>query len=301
MGNILLKEYNRKIEDISFELEFLSSFTIIKGKSGAGKTFLFNAIQNDSMIGKNDFVCISYIDKANKTVKNKLNVENKVIIIDNSTVVLDSNDLLKIATDTKNQYIIFSHSTYGMFPSLKSLAELVIENNQGYLRYPEFEEYKKRRSEKDILDLKILITEKLKSAWNISYPDLSDKLKKYRILEYIDVSYDYFNSMGIKGIIEDIEEYIQEQDDYMARKAKLENDAFFVAENLAFVFEKNHEYIMAVYDISSDEYSTFYLKDKKFLLHKSTMSQLSLYKSMLYTERNNDFFLRELDKWESQD
>lgn len=153
----------------------------------------------------------------------------------------------------------------------------------------------------DILDLKILITEKLKSAWNISYTDLSDKLKKYKILEYIDVSYDYFNSMGIKGIIEDIEEYIQEQDDYMARKTKLENDAFFVAENLAFVFEKNHEYIMAVYDISSDEYSTFYLRDNKFLLHKSTMSQLNLYKSMLYTERNNDFFLKELDKWKGQD
>lgn len=65
----------------------------------------------------------------------------------------------------------------------------------------------------DIMDLKILITEKLKSAWNISYSDLSDKLKKYHILEYIDVSYDYFNSMGIQGIIEDIEEYIQEQEE----------------------------------------------------------------------------------------
>ena len=65
----------------------------------------------------------------------------------------------------------------------------------------------------DIMDLKILITEKLKSAWNISYLDLSDKLKKYHILEYIDVSYDYFNSMGIQGIIEDIEEYIKEQEE----------------------------------------------------------------------------------------
>lgn len=84
----------------------------------------------------------------------------------------------------------------------------------------------------------------------------------------------------------------------MTERERLENKAFFVAEDLAFVFEKNPNYVMVIYNLNNTKkYAAFYLRNNKFLLYTSTMGQLSMYKSMLYVERNNDFFLGELKKW----
>lgn len=67
--------------------------------------------------------------------------------------------------------------------------------------------------QENIFNMKITIIEILKDFWKIGYNELSIILSKYRILEYIDAGYDYFNSMGEKGIVKDIEDYMREQDE----------------------------------------------------------------------------------------
>ena len=52
----------------------------------------------------------------------------------------------------------------------------------------------------------------LAKAWKKTYSELSDMLVKYDVLSYIDVSYEFYNSMGNQGIINDLEDYIKLQD-----------------------------------------------------------------------------------------
>lgn len=87
----------------------------------------------------------------------------------------------------------------------------------------------------------------------------------------------------------------------MTKRERLENEAFFVAQNLAFIFEKNPNYIMVVYDLNNTKkYTAFYLRGNRFLMYTSTMGQLNMYKSMLYVERNTKWMLKELEKWEDK-
>ena len=87
----------------------------------------------------------------------------------------------------------------------------------------------------------------------------------------------------------------------MTKRERLENEAFFVAQNLAFVFEKNPNYTMVVYDLNNTKkYTAFYLRGNRFLMCTSTRGQLNMYKSMLYVERNTKWMLKELEKWEDK-
>lgn len=69
---------------------------------------------------------------------------------------------------------------------------------------------RKSRAE-NVLDAKIVIINVMQKEFNISFDELSDILQKYNILWYIDLCYEAFNSMGIKGILLDIKDYIREQ------------------------------------------------------------------------------------------
>ena len=44
-----------------------------------------------------------------------------------------------------------------------------------------------------------------------TYSELSDLLKKYDVLGYIDVCYETYNSTGNQGIIDDLQDYIEMQ------------------------------------------------------------------------------------------
>jgi hypothetical protein len=48
----------------------------------------------------------------------------------------------------------------------------------------------------------------MSEEWNINYSKVGELLKKYELLPYIDVCYETYNSMGIKGILEDLKSYI---------------------------------------------------------------------------------------------
>ena len=65
--------------------------------------------------------------------------------------------------------------------------------------------------EKEVLNMQLVLIPILAEAWKKTYSELSDLLKKYDILSYIDVCYEKFNSTGNQGIIEDLQDYVKMQ------------------------------------------------------------------------------------------
>ena len=60
----------------------------------------------------------------------------------------------------------------------------------------------------NVLNMQITIANNMKDEWKIDYSDVSDLLEKYDLLHYIDVCYEEYNSMGMKGILLDLQSYI---------------------------------------------------------------------------------------------
>ena len=65
--------------------------------------------------------------------------------------------------------------------------------------------------DKAVLNMQLPLIPILSKAWNKSYCELSDIFKEYDVLGYIDVCYEKYNSTGNRGIIEDIQDYIEMQ------------------------------------------------------------------------------------------
>lgn len=62
-----------------------------------------------------------------------------------------------------------------------------------------------------VLNMQITLIPILAKSWNMSYLQISELLKKFDILNYIDVCYEEFNSTGNRGILDELEEYIELQ------------------------------------------------------------------------------------------
>ena len=65
--------------------------------------------------------------------------------------------------------------------------------------------------EKEVLNMQLVLIPILAKAWKKTYSELSDLLKKYDVLSYIDVCYETYNSTGNQGIIDDLQDYIEMQ------------------------------------------------------------------------------------------
>ncbi len=65
--------------------------------------------------------------------------------------------------------------------------------------------------EDKLLDFKISLIPYLMKAWNKDNFEISTILERYQLLPYIDASYEIYQTMGVQGIIEDLEEFIEEQ------------------------------------------------------------------------------------------
>ena len=57
-------------------------------------------------------------------------------------------------------------------------------------------------------NMQLTIANCMKQEWGITYSEVSDLLEEYGLLEYIDIRYEKYNSMGIKGILLDLREYV---------------------------------------------------------------------------------------------
>lgn len=59
-----------------------------------------------------------------------------------------------------------------------------------------------------VLNMQITIINCIRQEWNIDFCKISELLNKYDLLSYINICYEEYNSMGIKGILEDLKNYI---------------------------------------------------------------------------------------------
>ena len=60
----------------------------------------------------------------------------------------------------------------------------------------------------NVLNMQITIANCMKQEWSIDFSKVSVLLDKYDLLSYIDICYEEYNSMGIKGILEELKSYI---------------------------------------------------------------------------------------------
>lgn len=67
------------------------------------------------------------------------------------------------------------------------------------------------KREKAVENLQNTLITKLQHSWNVNPEELKNIFEKYDIPNFIDVCYERFNSMGIPGIVEELEEYIEIQ------------------------------------------------------------------------------------------
>ena len=65
--------------------------------------------------------------------------------------------------------------------------------------------------DKEVLNMQLVLIPVLAEAWKKTYSELSDLLKKYDVLSYIDVCYENYNSTRNQGIIDDLQDYIEMQ------------------------------------------------------------------------------------------
>lgn len=132
----MLKRYRTSSNGVDFDLVFYDPLTIISGESGVGKTLLFKALRNDSILGILDAICLNYESVTSNIIDITLNsAQNKIIVIDNADIILTVEQKFKISTDQNNQYIVFAHSIRGIHPGEKSIAELEVKYNKGKLNY----------------------------------------------------------------------------------------------------------------------------------------------------------------------
>ncbi|MCM1237290.1 MAG: DUF3791 domain-containing protein [Ruminococcus flavefaciens] len=59
-----------------------------------------------------------------------------------------------------------------------------------------------------VLNMQITIANCIREEWGIDFSKVSDLLEQYDLLSYIDTCYETYNSMGIKGILQDLKSYI---------------------------------------------------------------------------------------------
>ncbi|MCI8697406.1 DUF3791 domain-containing protein [uncultured Acetatifactor sp.] len=60
----------------------------------------------------------------------------------------------------------------------------------------------------NVLNMQITIANCMKQEWGVDYGIVSDLLDEYDLLSYIDICYEEYNTMGIKGILQDLKSYM---------------------------------------------------------------------------------------------
>ena len=79
---------------IDFDLNLKANMVLVDGASGIGKSMLFRALRDYSLINGNKYLCINKdtLTDSNIIKSMILGADNKLIIIDNAEIVLDNID-----------------------------------------------------------------------------------------------------------------------------------------------------------------------------------------------------------------
>ena len=112
------------------DLDLENNITFITGDAGTGKSTVFDIIRE--MAAENKAIrCLNYLD-LKKNYKNTIRrSKGKLFIIDNADILLDDDMRWYIATDGKNQYILFGRNPTGLMLSQDEIMELNSERRDG--------------------------------------------------------------------------------------------------------------------------------------------------------------------------
>lgn len=115
-----------------FDIELNYRVTLVRGKSGVGKTVLYDMLKTASAAGRNEIQCYNLETQriSKKTFKQwKVGMKNKLIVVDNADVVLtaDARNSIDMDRDSNNA---------GMYIREDGFAYMIDTGKRVYFEYP---------------------------------------------------------------------------------------------------------------------------------------------------------------------
>ena len=126
---VVMERFFTEHTSFVLDFEFTNNITILTGDSGTGKTVSFSFIK-ECMALNPDIVCLNYLDYQKNIANIIRTTEKKLIVIDNSDILLDDDTRKYIALDDKNQYLIIGRNPKNLFVTKENLFELVSEKQE---------------------------------------------------------------------------------------------------------------------------------------------------------------------------
>lgn len=129
---VVKKEYNTSYLDVTVNLVLDYNICFVIGDSGEGKSFLWQILSDDSAL-------VSYLQTYNYRDINKeidkqiMEAKGKLIVIDNTDILLSSKLRQHIAFDTNNQYILFGRNPESLFLTKENFKEIRFNDRTIYL------------------------------------------------------------------------------------------------------------------------------------------------------------------------
>lgn len=129
---IIYEEYVSSYLGVNVTLALDYNICFIIGDSATGKSFLWQILNDDSTITPN-LVTYNYHDINKDIFKDIKEQRGKLIVIDNSDILLSLDAKKHIAFDTNNQYILIGRDCNGLFLSKEQFKEIRFDNKHLYL------------------------------------------------------------------------------------------------------------------------------------------------------------------------
>lgn len=137
---VVRTELRYKYLGFNLDLDLKTNLILISDKSGTGKSFLYDIIKSQS-IGDDEVIGISYEEINNYKLVTLLDTfkqeKNKLFIIDNADIMLDTETRRYIAFDTKNQYVLIGRDSSDLMICNYNKARVIIDKDTKriYLKY----------------------------------------------------------------------------------------------------------------------------------------------------------------------
>lgn len=124
---------------MQFDLRLKSHLTLVLGEAGIGKTFFYHSYRNKIIAGgkENDLLFFNNdYESQTETVYSLIKKsKDKLIIIDNSELLLDKAMKQYISRDKNNQYLIITHTLNGYILRRDSAVNMILNDNTLCLKY----------------------------------------------------------------------------------------------------------------------------------------------------------------------
>lgn len=121
---IVMEQFSTMHTSYIVNFQFTNNITILTGDSATGKSASFSFIKECMAINPS-ILCLNYLDYQ-KDIQNIIKqTTGKLIVIDNSDILLDDETRKYISLDDKNQYLIIGRNPKNLFTTKENLFELV--------------------------------------------------------------------------------------------------------------------------------------------------------------------------------